>query len=88
MHEGQPIVLELLASRRAVVHKNVLEAIQPDRTYELKDSRKVLQSWLAARYRRHALPTSLVDWLRSVFEYIETKRQTKFFWNLVLPDVL
>ncbi len=34
-------------------------------------SRQILQSWLAARYRRHALPNSLVERLRPVFEYIE-----------------
>ena len=31
----------------------------------------ILQSWLAARYRRHALPNSLVDRLREVFRHID-----------------
>jgi hypothetical protein len=71
-HEGRPAFLELLASKRAIVHKNALEAVQPDQTYELNvSSRRILQSWLAARYRRHALPNSLVDRLSAVFGYIE-----------------
>jgi hypothetical protein len=67
-HEGKPVVLELVASRRVVVAKTNLEAIQPSQTYELMTSRSILQSWLAARYRRHALPNSLVERLAPVFE--------------------
>jgi hypothetical protein len=70
-HEGKPVVLELVASRRVVVAKANLEAIQPDEAYALTSSRQVLQSWLAIRYRRHALPNSLVERLRSVSSYIE-----------------
>jgi hypothetical protein len=74
IHEGKPACLELPALRKAIVHKNALEAVQPDQTYELNvSSRRVLQSWLAARYRRHALPNSLVDRLSAVFDYIERK---------------
>jgi hypothetical protein len=54
-----------------MVPKSLLEAIQPKQTYTLMSSRQVLQSWLAARYRRHALPNSLVERLRTVFGYIE-----------------
>ncbi|NJM77453.1 MAG: hypothetical protein HC852_18810 [Acaryochloridaceae cyanobacterium RU_4_10] len=64
------IVLELIASKRTIVSKTLLEAIQTDQIYQLS-SRYILQSWLAARYRRHALPNSLVNRLRSVFSYIE-----------------
>jgi hypothetical protein len=70
-HKEDSIFLELLASNRVIVPKNTLEAIQPDETYDLISSRQILQSWLAARYRRHALPNSLVDRLRAVSSYIE-----------------
>jgi hypothetical protein len=62
---------ELLASKKVIVPKNLLETIEPDENYALISSRQVLQSWLAARYRRHALPNSLVERLREVFKYIE-----------------
>lgn len=68
--DGEAIVVELIASRKISIQKDVLEPIQPDRSYQL-DSRFILQSWLAARYRRHALPNSLVGRLREVFKYIE-----------------
>lgn len=69
---GEKIVsLELLSSKRFVVQKDKLEEVQPDDTYKLTHSQQILQSWLAARYRRHALPNSLVDRLREVFAYIE-----------------
>jgi len=71
-HDGQIVFFELFASQRLILQKNVLETVQPDETYELNNhSGQILQSWLAARYRRHALPNSLVDRLRGVFDYIE-----------------
>ena len=77
IHSGTPISLELTASRRVIVDKNVLEAVQPDQTYELVGSRQILQSWLAARYRRHALPNSLVERLREVSKHIQKKSKKK-----------
>lgn len=68
--EGESIVVDLTASRKISIAKDVLESIEPDRSYQL-DSRYILQSWLAARYRRHALPNSLVDRLREVFRHID-----------------
>lgn len=68
---GQTVWIEMLASKRVTIAKNKLEGIQPDETYELNHSQQILQSWLAARYRRHALPNSLVERLRPVFGYIE-----------------
>lgn len=73
IHSRTPISLELIASKRLIVDKNVLEAVQPDQTYELDGSRQILQSWLAARYRRHALPNSLVERLREVSKHIQEK---------------
>ena len=68
--EGEPLVVELIASRKISIPKDVLEAIQPDRNYEL-GSTYILQSWLAARYRRHALPNSLVDRICGVLSHID-----------------
>jgi hypothetical protein len=68
--EGEPIVVELIAASKISIPKDSLEALQPDLNYEL-GSTHILQSWLAARYRRHALPNSLVDRLREVFRYID-----------------
>jgi len=70
IHNRQTVWIELIASRRVIVQKNSLEAIQPDQTYSLI-TRQTLQSWLAVRYRRIALPNSLVERLRSVSTYIE-----------------
>jgi len=71
-HGENSVFLELLASKRLMLQKNMLEAVQPDETYKLDaHCRQILQSWLAARYRRHALPNSLVERLKNVFNYIE-----------------
>jgi hypothetical protein len=70
IHNGQTVWIELIASGRVIVQKNSLEAIQPNQTYSLI-TRQTLQSWLAVRYRRIALPNSLVERLRSVSTYIE-----------------
>ncbi len=68
------VFIELLASKRFILEKNILQTVQPEEFYRLTShSRRILQSWLAARYRRHALPNSLVDRLRVVFAHIEKK---------------
>lgn len=69
----QTIFCELLASKRLILQKEVLGEIQPDTTYKLTNSRQILQSWLASRYRRHALPNSLVERLRAVFKHIDNE---------------
>jgi hypothetical protein len=71
------IFLELLALNKFTVSKSDLGKVQPDEAYELTSSHQVLQSWLSARYRRHALPNSLVDRLREVFGYIEKEGKKK-----------
>jgi len=70
INNGQTVWIQLIASRRVIVPKNSLEVIQPDQTYNLI-TLQTLQSWLAVRYRRIALPNSLVERLRSVSAYIE-----------------
>lgn len=72
---GQTVWIEMIASKRVILEKNKLVEIQPDETYKPTYSQQILQSWLAARYRRHALPNSLVDRLSDVFAYI--KKQGK-----------
>lgn len=69
----QTVWIEMIASKRVTIAKNKLDGIQPDETYEIIHSQQILQSWLAARYRRHALPNSLIERLRHVFAYIEKK---------------
>jgi hypothetical protein len=69
--QDDDIFLELRALDKFTVPKSGLEKIRPDAAYEMSSSRQILQSWLAVRYRRHALPNSLVDRLREVFGYME-----------------
>jgi hypothetical protein len=69
-HNGQTIWIELTASRKITVQKDLLEGIQPDQAYNLITC-QILQTWLAVRYRRLALPNSLVERLRPVSTYIE-----------------
>lgn len=71
INAGSPVFIELLASEKSQVSKGFLESVHPDPNYEIVGSRQVLQSWLAARYRRHALPNSLVDRLKPALDFLE-----------------
>ncbi len=72
-YDAQIVWIELIASKR-LINKDRLDTLQPDETYKLNtNSGQILQSWLASRYRRHALPNSLVDRLRAVFKHIDDK---------------
>jgi hypothetical protein len=71
-HDDKIVWIEILSSRKIKVQKQSLEQISPGQTYSLV-SHQTLQSWLALRYRRLALPNSLVDRLRPVSDYIEKK---------------
>src|SRR5205823_3760746 len=67
--EGKPATLELLAIRKISIHKEDLATHEPDERFVLEmKPRQILQSWLAARYRRQALPDRLVARLRPVFD--------------------
>jgi hypothetical protein len=68
---GKSTVVELVATEKVIVHKNILEIFEPDESYDLNSSRQILQSWLIARYRRHALPNSLVDRLKDFLTYVD-----------------
>jgi len=72
MGETVPVTLELIASKKRTVQKSSLAGIEPDEDYELTDKEaKILQSWLAVRYKRPALPGSLFERLRYVSKAIE-----------------
>jgi hypothetical protein len=71
IHDGKSISIELVAIGKTIVSKEVLKAFEPDESYDLNSSRQVLQSWLAARYRRHALPNSLDERLGDFLTYID-----------------
>lgn len=55
--------IELIATSKKVISKEALSSqIEPDPKFILDSkSIKILQSWLACRYMRHALPNVLVD---------------------------
>ncbi|ERS87949.1 hypothetical protein [Halomonas sp. PBN3] len=70
----EPWCLELLATRRCHVDKATLAGFEPAPGATLSPAgRRILQSWLAARYRRQALPDSLVERLRKVFARLEKR---------------
>ena len=71
VHERKSIVIELVATEKVIVHKKILEIFEPDESYDLNSSRQILQSWLAARYRRHSLPNSLVERLNDFLSYVD-----------------
>lgn len=55
--------IELTASTKKFISKQDLSVqVEPDPEFVLKSkSKNILQSWLACRYKRHALPNTLVD---------------------------
>ena len=72
------LCLELLATRKCCVAKRDLADVAPVADAILAPADKhILQSWLAARYRRQALPDSLVERLRYVFQRLEKKGKTQ-----------
>lgn len=70
--EGVPITLEATASNKARLPKSELSAFTPDNLVKLDASQlRVLQDWLAARYRRAAFPDKLNDLLSRVDKTFE-----------------
>ncbi len=71
-HSDDPCVVELAASRKVVINKDALANCSPDERFSIDPkSLRILQSWLAARYRRQALPDVLVNRLCPVFDFME-----------------
>jgi hypothetical protein len=71
IHEGKSTVIELVALGKTILHKDILKAFKPDESYDIYSSRQILQSWLVARYRRHALPNSLGERLNDFLSYVD-----------------
>jgi hypothetical protein len=71
-----PCFMELEAHNRLFLKKESLLSIYPNENYAMyKDGKKILQDWLAARYRRHAFPDKLMDILENEkFWQILTKK--------------
>lgn len=61
--DSQASFIELIASSKKVISKKDLSIhVEPDPKFNLESKgKKILQSWLACRYKRHALPNILVD---------------------------
>jgi hypothetical protein len=67
LKDGQPVPVELYAARKGTFLKKDLSAIDPDPHYSISpDDLVILQTWLAARYKRAALPDGLVDRMEPV----------------------
>jgi hypothetical protein len=73
----------LEATNRFIVKKENLWTIDPDKDYRLDAKDKsVLQSWLAARYRRHAFPDRLMEILgNGKFWKVLAKKPLPRQWN-------
>lgn len=67
---GTPMALELLATQKFCISKDRLHPFQPDGRLNPGEV-KVLQSWLAARYKRQALPDNLQSRLRHLFKKMD-----------------
>lgn len=63
-HNNVKVVIELIATSKRLVPKNMLAPFVPDATYSLSGkSLSVLRSWLSARYNRTAFPDAFVEQL-------------------------
>lgn len=77
LHErGQ--VLELCANKKFIIPKIELESITSN-LYTLDDkNKKILQTWLSVRYKRHAFPESLAVRLDFVENFLKTEGKKHF----------
>jgi hypothetical protein len=74
---GKTLFLELFATKKFKIAKDQLDSHPPDDTFFLeKRYSDILQSWLAARYRRQALPKSLDLRLNPIKELLEKQGKT------------
>lgn len=70
-YKGEKVTLEILAFNKRSITKAVVFNHSPDSDYLiLSEELKILQDWLAARYKRQALPDSLNDRLKPVVEFM------------------
>lgn len=72
LFNGQPKFLELRPTSKKTVTKTSLAESPPDVQYEMSgNSREILQSWLALRYRRAAFPDALNKHLSVIRETMQ-----------------
>lgn len=70
--EDKQLILELIANNKFAIQKHELSGIEPTANFVLNEAqRKILQEWLSARYKRHALPDALQARLDPVFDFLE-----------------
>jgi hypothetical protein len=66
LREGKPVVVELVATEKAVRHKKEVAPFFPDAQYVLDATQLgVLRSWLGARYNRTAFPDAFVNRMKA-----------------------
>lgn len=72
LHFGEKAHVRLIQSRKVAVSKEIVLSANPDSELVTPDdSIKLLRTWLACRYRRHALPNNLNDRLNKVYQKLE-----------------
>lgn len=70
--------LELIAYRKLRIAKGALVNFQPAMEWSIDPhAREILQGWLAARYRRHALPDELVSRLDPFLDFLTRQLKSK-----------
>jgi hypothetical protein len=67
MREEKPVVVELVATSRALVSKERMAAYVPDGAFAFSpQARNILRAWLAVRYNRAAFPDAFVQRMREL----------------------
>lgn len=90
--ESPALLLELVATDKALVKKQELANHTPlDGQYLDDSAKRILQGWLAARYKRQALPDALQERLKRVFELLEKQGKHSAdgilgYWLSFLPN--
>lgn len=73
---GEPVVIEMSAIDKFSILKDHLNSYLPDVALNLEPGElTILQAWLAARYKRQALPGALQDRLRDIVKVLEQNGQ-------------
>lgn len=76
--DGDTCILEFVPGNKAIFRKLALFQRQTQGDNFLNGGQlRQLRSWLASRYRRHALPNDLVDRLRPLFNKLEERAKKK-----------
>lgn len=71
-HKGSDVVLELYAPNKVSIEKGMLHTVEPGADWAInREGQRILQHWLAARYKRQSLPDALVERLRPVSDFLQ-----------------